>query len=158
VPASPPTTTGTTTPPTTPPTTASAPTSGSMARYFANPCLLITVAEVDAATHVSYASPLSLPGARECIYDANEADSEFFFILSRGPVTISPQYAPGTPVPSLGHGALWGTSATSASGAGELDFSLGSFSGAEYAIKLDMLGGGEPRAIALARAMLANVK
>jgi hypothetical protein len=142
-------------PPTT--TTLAPPTSGSIAKYFRDPCLLLTVAQADAATHLSYAAPQSLSGAQECIYYTTQGGNEFFYILSRGPVTMSPQYAPGTPVASLGHGALWGTSANVASGSGELDFSLGSFSGAEYAVKLEVLGGGEPRAVALARAMLANL-
>jgi hypothetical protein len=141
-------------PPTT--TTLPPPTSGSIAKYFRNPCLLLTLAQADAATHLKYTSPQSLSQARECIYYTSQGN-EFFYILSRGPVAVSPQYAPGTPVASLGHGALWGTSASVTSGSGELDFSLGSFSGAEYAVKLEVLGGGERRAVALARAMLANL-
>ena len=142
-------------PPTT--TTRAAPTSGSIAKYFRNPCLLLTLAQADAATQLTYATPESLSAARECIYYGNQTKSEFFYILSAGPVTVSAQYAPGTPVASLGHGALWGTSAALASGAGELDFSLGRFSGAQYAVRLQMFGGGKPRAVALARAMLSNV-
>ena len=145
------------TPPPTTTTTAPAPTSGPVAKYFQNPCLLLTVAQADAATHLSYGSPGSLPEARECIYAASQESSEFTFILSQGPVTMSPQFAPGTPVASLGHGALWGTPAAFAAGYGELDFSLGLFSGAQYAVKLLVFGGGETRAVALARAMLDNV-
>jgi hypothetical protein len=138
-------------------TTAPAPTSGSIAKYFADPCLLLPLAEVDAATHLSYSAPMSLSGARECVYYTAQAGNEFLFILSPGPVSVSPQYVPGTPVPSLGHGARWGTTPYVAPGHGELDFSLGTFSGAQYAVKFEMLGGGEARAVALARAMLANV-